>query len=89
MGQPQGLPLQLRAIENRSKKRLHAAIILGFFALAFGLAKESARADQGQSRWPLKTHWAWLAPKRAPLPRVNDGAWPKNPVDYFILARLE
>ncbi|HKP11659.1 MAG TPA: DUF1549 and DUF1553 domain-containing protein [Blastocatellia bacterium] len=72
-----------------TKKRLHVAIILGFFTLAFGLAEWGAQADQGQSRWPLKTHWAWIAPKRAPLPRVNDGGWPKNPIDHFILARLE
>ena len=36
-----------------------------------------------------KTHWAFLPPKQAPLPAVKQAEWPKNPIDYFILARLE
>src|SRR2546427_1685348 len=27
--------------------------------------------------------------RRPPLPEVKHGSWPKNPIDYFILARLE
>jgi hypothetical protein len=34
-------------------------------------------------------HWSFILPKRPALPRVSDGAWPRNPIDYFILARLE
>jgi hypothetical protein len=34
-------------------------------------------------------HWAFQAPQRPPLPRVRDGAWPRNAIDTFILARLE
>ncbi|MBM4013561.1 MAG: DUF1549 domain-containing protein, partial [Planctomycetes bacterium] len=36
-----------------------------------------------------KSHWAWqpLAPT-AP-PRVADAAWPRDPLDAFVLARLE
>src|SRR5262249_57831299 len=29
------------------------------------------------------------APPRPPLPRVSNTAWPRNPIDYFILAKLE
>src|SRR5438128_546475 len=37
-----------------------------------------------------KTHWAFLPPpERVPLPAVTDAAWPSNPIDHFILARLE
>src|SRR5215217_1493962 len=36
-----------------------------------------------------KPHWAWLPPKQSPLPAVKQAEWPKNPVDYFVLARLE
>jgi Protein of unknown function (DUF1553)/Protein of unknown function (DUF1549)/Planctomycete cytochrome C/Concanavalin A-like lectin/glucanases superfamily len=42
--------------------------------------------DQG-AKW--ETHWAWRAPKRPQLPQVKDKSWPRNPVDNFILARLE
>ncbi len=34
-------------------------------------------------------HWAFQAPKRPALPKVKDTSWPKNPIDYFILAKLE
>ncbi len=36
-----------------------------------------------------KTHWAFLPPKQTALPDVKQAEWPKNPIDYFILARLE
>lgn len=34
-------------------------------------------------------HWAYVKPVRPPLPEVRDRSWAKNPVDRFILARLE
>lgn len=34
-------------------------------------------------------HWAFLPVKRPPLPSVKNKAWVRNPVDEFILARLE
>ncbi|MHB8520170.1 MAG: DUF1549 domain-containing protein, partial [Limisphaerales bacterium] len=34
-------------------------------------------------------HWAYVSAVRPPLPRVRNGVWPKNPIDRFILARLE
>jgi hypothetical protein len=38
---------------------------------------------------PWKHHWAFHPPVRPPLPRVHDTNWPRNPLDYFVLARLE
>ena len=34
-------------------------------------------------------HWAFVPPKRPALPRVKNAAWCRNPIDYFILAKLE
>jgi hypothetical protein len=34
-------------------------------------------------------HWAFVPPRRPPLPRVKNASWPRNPVDAFVLARLE
>jgi hypothetical protein len=34
-------------------------------------------------------HWAYIKPVRPALPVVRNPAWPINPVDRFILARLE
>ncbi|NOT60936.1 MAG: DUF1549 domain-containing protein [Acidobacteria bacterium] len=35
------------------------------------------------------SHWAFIAPQRAPLPEVKNKAWVKNAIDTFVLARLE
>ena len=34
-------------------------------------------------------HWSYVKPVRPPLPAVSNTSWPRNAVDYFILARLE
>ncbi len=34
-------------------------------------------------------HWAFVAPKQAPLPAVKNSKWPRKAIDSFILARLE
>jgi mono/diheme cytochrome c family protein len=39
------------------------------------------------AKW--QSHWAFVAPVRPPLPPVKNAAWPRNAVDYFVLARLE
>src|SRR5437899_8594382 len=42
--------------------------------------------DQGA---PWGKHWAYETPVRPGLSKVNNTAWPRNPIDSFILARLE
>ncbi len=53
--------------------------------------------DQG-AHWPESSsrrkasnssHWAFKAPKRPPLPTPRDPTWVRNPIDAFVLARLE
>src|SRR5687768_15638577 len=41
--------------------------------------------DQG-AKWD--THWAYVAPQRPELPAAQS-TWPRNPIDHFVLARLE
>jgi len=38
---------------------------------------------------PYATHWAYVKPVRPALPSVKRTRWPLNPIDRFILARLE
>ncbi|HEX4796341.1 MAG TPA: PSD1 and planctomycete cytochrome C domain-containing protein [Humisphaera sp.] len=38
---------------------------------------------------PYAAHWAFVAPKQAALPAVRQADWPRNPLDYFVLANLE
>jgi hypothetical protein len=39
------------------------------------------------AKW--ETHWSFVPPKRVPPPTVVTKTWVKNPIDQFILARLE
>src|SRR3954470_20892760 len=38
---------------------------------------------------PWGKHWAYVPPRAEPPPPVKNGAWPRNGIDRFILARLE
>lgn len=49
---------------------------------------EGAKAPEDEAPQSNR-HWAFVAPVRAPLPEVKQTNWPRNPVDRFILARLE
>jgi hypothetical protein len=42
--------------------------------------------EQG-AQW--KDHWAFIPPTRPALPTVEDTKWARNPIDDFILAKLE
>jgi hypothetical protein len=42
--------------------------------------------DQGAV---YKPHWAFLPPKKAEIPKVKKKNWPKNEIDYFVLAEME
>jgi hypothetical protein len=42
--------------------------------------------DEG-ARW--SEHWAFVPPRRPEIPKVTNAAWVRNPIDSFILARLE
>jgi len=37
----------------------------------------------------VQEHWAYVAPKKAPLPAVSNEAWARTAVDRFVLARLD
>src|SRR5579871_2287465 len=49
---------------------------------------------QTLTRWvsegaAYESHWSYLPPRRTPLPPVKNTHWARNPIDRFILARLE
>lgn len=54
----------------------------------------SAKETQILQRWALagaeyRPHWAFVPPKQLPLPKVKQTNWPRNPIDNFVLARME
>lgn len=68
-----------------------ARMPLGFAPLTAAQIKtveDWIRAGASFSAAPKK-HWAYVAPKRPTLPAVRRTAWVRNPIDAFVLARLE
>jgi mono/diheme cytochrome c family protein len=61
---------------------LRAWIDQGFDWPAPQNAQQIARPQQ-------PTHWSFRKVTRTDPPAVTDQAWPRNPIDSFILARLE
>ena len=53
---------------------------------ADALATIRSWIEQGANWEP---HWAFAPVVRPPLPTVRQTDWPKNAIDYFVLARLE
>ena len=64
--------------------RLVCLMLLGVFA-------HSEWGSAGETEWSAqkKNHWAWQAPTRPVPPTVTDSGWVRNPIDAFILAKLE
>ncbi|QDT92135.1 DUF1553 domain-containing protein [Gimesia algae] len=50
------------------------------------IAKIKAWINQGA---PYSKHWSFVPPERPPLPNISQQNWPTNPIDHFILAKLE
>jgi hypothetical protein len=59
-----------------------------------GAARLSDREIALLSKWVeqgavWQKHWSFIPPRRPALPEVSNPAWPRNPIDSFILARLD
>ena len=61
------------------------------------IARIRAWINQG-AKWPegvgaevaeIEKHWAYVPPKRPYLPKISRRDWAANPIDSFVLARLE
>jgi len=69
------------------------ARLLGTFALVglAGLGFSWSAAVPSRADAPAKGDgsWAFTPPRQVPLPGVKDSAWVINPIDNFVLAKLE
>ena len=59
------------------------------FAIAAAPAATCALADEDASQRAGSDWWSLQPVERPALPKINNGSWPRNPIDHFILARLE
>jgi hypothetical protein len=62
-------------------------------ALGVALPTDRAVADEPYGRFQFsdsdREHWSFVPPRRGALPAVKNTDWVKNPIDAFVLARLE
>src|SRR4051794_37357598 len=65
-------------------------VVLGhlFFAGIAGADDSVAKFD-AQIKPEHRRHWAFQPVRAVRVPSVKDSAWAKNPIDRFVLARLE
>ena len=84
-GDPDRSPLILR-LESRDPKQVmppeeaHKSVSAAQIALLRRWIKEGAVYQE---------HWAFIAPQKPAIPAVRQKIWVTNPIDTFILARLE
>jgi len=59
-----------------------------------GAAKLQDREIEMLTRWitegaPWQKHWSFIPPARPSLPSISDSSLAKNPIDNFVIARLD
>src|SRR5260370_38995785 len=65
----------------------HALGIRGLLPLALSFCMGQASASAASE--DVQDHWAFKAPMRPSVPAVRNRKWVRNPIDSFVLARLE
>ncbi|MCE9534659.1 MAG: DUF1549 and DUF1553 domain-containing protein [Planctomycetes bacterium] len=73
----------------RPKIAFVLCLFIGSTAPAFAADPIEPKPRGGVVTEEAKKYWAYVPLKRPPLPEVKDKAWVKNPIDAFILSKLE
>ena len=53
------------------------------------IAEGASWPDEASAHAEIETHWSFNPPTRPAAPNVSDEKWPANPIDRFILAKLD
>jgi hypothetical protein len=85
-GNPSMSELLRRVTSNDNARRMPPAYS--------GAARLSDREIGLLTRWieqgaAWQKHWSFLPPARPERPKVGDRTWPKNAIDFFIMAKLD
>jgi len=84
-GKPEASPLYLRIVSKDPDEVMPPAKAHRILKPA---EKDLIRKWIAQGA-PWEPHWAFIKPERPALPVVKNEKWVRNPVDRFVLARLE
>jgi hypothetical protein len=70
--------------------RLQTLAVFLMMILGFSTAVAAPIRESGEIDWKKEREfWAFRAPRPQPVPQVRHKRWPRQELDYFILARLE
>jgi hypothetical protein len=86
------MPMGSERLTSEEIGLLRAWIDQGAPGLETAVAAVSEAVDQDSatdSPRPASSHWAFIPPERPSEPRVREQAWVRNPIDAFVLAKLE
>ncbi len=67
-------------------RRFAGELLLGIALLAGAVSLNAAEERDWRKE---QEFWSFQAPKHHPLPNVRNELWAQQPIDYFILAKLE
>ena len=85
--------LQLARITYNRLMKLQWSLLITAVMTLTGLPWPGAKAAEaktsGTNGASAVRHWAFVAPVKGPLPKVHDQKWARNPIDNFVLAKLE
>lgn len=70
-------------MKGRSGSRVVAVLALLLSPWPASIAGEKPITEEDRQ------HWAFVPPQRPAVPKVRESGWVRNPIDAFILARLE
>jgi hypothetical protein len=77
-------------LPNPQRRRLiRCALICLFIFMPLMGGRRAIPVMAGPTTGAGVVHWAYQPIRRPPVPEVKDAHWPRNPIDRFILARLE
>ncbi|SIO24182.1 Planctomycete cytochrome C [Singulisphaera sp. GP187] len=84
-GKPKESELYLRITSDDGEERM-PPVKSGKTLTAEQTERLKVWIEQGA---PFEKHWAFIPPKRPTVPEVRNPVWCRNPIDAFVLARLE
>src|SRR5438128_563150 len=72
----------------RNSRRI-VALLFAALACCSPLSSSRGAEERGTEKRAVESSWAYRTPARPAVPPVRNRAWPRNPVDAFILAKIE
>ena len=74
---------------TRLLKFTSLVVVLSFLALYGSYGIGSRAAIRNPQSAMSKPYWAFVKPQRSAIPSVKNQSWVRNPIDAFVLAKLE